>query len=281
MGVVEKRSNFVPAEPPAPLGEVLQPSTVNVTQATTVPADRASTALFLKFVTVFILALAALAGYYGYKVSSELALVAFLLTFGTLGFIAWRFTVVVASGNYAAKREIDRRWQAERKRLLMAAELYEMQLENQRRQMVYTYRLEMQRIRRDGELAHLRLENSRMRMGIEDTRKGFVPATVSPVREELMRWLYGSPESGPGIYGPDGSPNGQYVEADGRLVNHTVPWSTRGTLKAAEARREALGILQPNGAPPVVVYSERDKSWRLNLAEYATADKVRQAIGGY
>lgn len=260
--------NFVTAEPM--MGDILTVTPVNVSQATTVPADRASAALFLKAVTVFIGALAALAAYYGSKVSGELALVAFLLVFGVLGFAAWRFTVIVASGNYAAKREIDRRWKAEVQRLEMAYELHAMHLTNQRRQSAYTYRLEMRRLEHEG----LRL---RYQLTGPETVKGYVAAEITPVREAVMAWLFDDP----GIYGADGRPNPAYVEPDGKLVNHTIPWSTRGPLKGATARAEAVGILQPSGAAPVVTYSERDKSWRLNLDEYAGADKVRQTIGAY
>jgi len=281
----------------------------NVVHASTQHADAASTGTFLKFVTVFILALALLAAYYGYKASTELALVCFFLTFGILGFLAWRFTVVVASGNYAASKEIRRRWNAEEKKIRAAEGMYLQQLENQRLRDQYIYELEMQRIKQSEEIQRLRLdlavsqhrgriyqnasnmlegeattaEPQQYQQSYQDhtTNKGKVVAKISPVRQLVMDYLFGNGDE-PGLYDYDGLPNPELVEPEtGRLVNHTVPWSTRGTLKAKESRAEALTILQPSEHEAIVAYNSKDKSWYLNIANYPHADTVQVAIGQY
>lgn len=279
----------------------------NVVHASTQHADAASTGTFLKFVTVFILALAVLAAYYGYKASTELALVFFFLTFGILGFLAWRFTVVVASGNYAASKEIRRRWNAEEKKIRAAEGMYLQQLENQRLRDQYIYELEMQRIKQGEEIQRLRLDlavsqhRGRIYQNAANmiegdtiaaepeqrpydeyaTGKGKIVARVSPVRQLVTDYLFGNGTE-PGLYGYDNVPNPELVEQEtGKLVNHTVPWSTRGALKAKEARAEALRILQPGEHEAIVAYNPNDKSWYLNITDYPHADTVQIAIGQY
>ncbi|HMN29754.1 MAG TPA: hypothetical protein PKE45_16505 [Caldilineaceae bacterium] len=267
----------------------------NVVSGTTQHADHQSTAIFLKFVTVFILALASLAAYFGYKASTELALILFFLTFGVLGFLAWRFTVIVASGNFSASKEIRRRWNAEEKKLAAAEQIYLQQLENQRLRDQYLYELERERIKQTEEMQRLRMDlaisqhqrriaqNAANMLLAEEvgTEKGRVVARVSPVRQLLIDYLFGNGDE-PGLYGYDGSPNPVKVEiGSGKLINHTVPWSSRGELKQKEARAEALTILQPAEHTNVVEYHPQDKSWYLNIRDYPHADMVQLIIGKY
>jgi hypothetical protein len=263
----------------------------NVVYATTVQASRESTALFLKFATVFIAALAGLAAYFASKASTELALSAFLLTFGVLGFLAWRFTLIVASGNFAADREIRRKWGYENTRIHRAHEVYLRQLDNQAQRDRYLYDLRMTELQRDQTQEQLRLElalaRQLQRMGSNEaasvelaTPRGFVPAQVSAVRQAVMDWLYGDGIV-QGVYGGDGRPNPDLVAEDGRLINHTIPWSSRGTLKGEGARKEALAILQPHGGAWLVHYTSSDKSWRLNLEDYPDVKRVQGLLGGY
>jgi hypothetical protein len=108
-----------------------------------------------------------------------------------------------------------------------------------------------------------------------------VAARVSPVRQLVLDYLFGDGEE-PGLYGYDGSPDAEKVEpGSGKLVNHTVPWSSRGELRQKEARAEALTILQPGEHANVVEYRVQDKSWYLNIREYPHADTVRVVIGEY
>lgn len=274
-----------------------------VVHATTQHADHQSTTTFLKFVTVFILALAILAAYFGSKASTERALVFFFLTFGILGSLAWRFTVVVASGNFAANKEIRRKWNAEERKINAAEQVYLQQLANQRLRDQHLYELEMQRIKQDEEIQRLRLDlavsqhrgriwqnASNMIEGeataieppqAHTTARGKVAARVSPVRQTIMDYLFGDGVE-PGIYGHDAQPNQEKVEpGTGKLINHTVPWSSRGPLKGKEARAEVLSILQPGEHDAIVAYNPNDKSWYLNVADYPHADTVKIAIGEY
>lgn len=267
---------------------------VNVVNGSTQHADHQSTAVFLKFVTVFILSLACLAAYYGYKSSTELALVFFFATFGILGFIAWRFTVIVASGNFASTKEIRCRWNAEERKTRSVEQLWLHQLENQRLRDQYLFELEKERIKQAEEVQRLRMElalsQHRQRIaqnaiemidGEVVTDKGKVTATVSPVRQKLMDYLFGDGIQA-GLYAADGLPNSAKVEkGSGKLINHTIPWSSRGVLKSAQARIEALNILQPPEHDHVVEYNPRDKSWYLNIAAYPTIQTVQVVIGQY
>lgn len=267
--------------------------TTNVVNGSTQHADHQSTAVFLKFVTVFILALACLAAYYGYKSSTELALIFFFATFGCLGFIAWRFTVIVASGNFAANKEIRRRWNAEERRIRSAEQIYLQQLANQRLRDQYLFELEKEQIKQAEELQRLRMELalSQHRQRIAQnaihmidaevvTDKGKVTAAVSPVRQKLMDYLFGDGVE-PGLY-DDGVPNPAKVEkGNGKLINHTIPWSSRGILKSPQARVEALNILQPAEHDHVVDYNPRDKSWYLNIEAYPTIQTIQLVIGQY
>lgn len=267
---------------------------VNVVNGSTTHADHQMTAVLLKFVTVFILALACLAAYYGYKSSTELALVFFFATFGILGFLAWRFTVIVASGNLASTKEIRRRWNAEDRKILSAEQIYLQQLENQRLRDQHLFELEKKRIEQSEELQRLRMElaisQHRQRIAQNaisvidcevNTEKGKVAAAITPVRQQVIDYVYGDGVES-GLYDAYGFPNPDKVEPDsGKLIHHTIPWSSRGSLKSPQARAEALTILQPVEHTPLVAYNPKDKSWYLNIEEYPTIQTVKVVIGQY
>lgn len=273
------------------------PSTV--VQGNTLPMQGPAVRGLFVFGLLFILAFAGLAAYYASRISADAALIAFLLVFGILAFFVWRLTIIVASGNYAARLEIHQRGRLEARKMQQAELVYERQLQNQAQRDRYLYQLEKERLAKDEELQRLRIElattrhQERVYRNAADQQsaidgearpvasKGYVTHAVSPVRQAVIDYLLGDGEN-EGVYGYDGQPNPTYVDlATGKLVNHTIPWSTRGPLKGSEARKAAQAILQPATCAPIVVYNPQDKAWYLNLDDYADAETVQTIIGSY
>lgn len=286
-----------------------------VVQGTTQPMMGPAVRGLFGFGFLFILAFTALAAYYGYKISTDAALVLALMTFGVLSFVVWRLTVVVASGNYAARMEIRQRNKLELRKLEQGERVTARQLAMEQRRQQYIFELERAKMEKDEEMQRLRLELATAKHDARvarnaargavmvgehgrtidgeladasagsatdptTTRKGYITAGASPVRIALMDYLFGSEEQD-GIYGWDGQLNPDLVDlTTGKLINHTIPWSTRGALKASDARREAQRLLQPAEHEPLVYYNETDKSWYVNL-DYCDAETAQIAIGGY
>lgn len=299
---IARRGSTYPDPQPLNTPTYLEKDHHTVVQGSTMPMQGPAVRALYTFGLLFVFAFTALAAYFGYKLSTDAALVSAFLTFGVLSFLVWRLTVVVASGNYAARMEIKQRNKLELRKLQQAERTYEGQLENQAARDRYLYELERAKLQQADEIQRLRLDLATARhdgrvarnaargavidgeLADDDdgmtTRKGYITARVSPVRQALMDYLFGGDEAD-GIYGWDGLPNPNLVDLDtGKLINHTIPWSTRGPLKAAEARREALALIQPATEEPLVYYNETDKSWYLNL-DYGDSETAQIVIGEY
>jgi hypothetical protein len=191
-------------------------------------------------------------------------------------------------------KEIRRRWNAEEQKTRSAQQIYLQQLENQRLRDQYIFELEKERMKQAEEVQRLRMElalsqhrqriaQNAMQMieGEVVTDKGKVTATVSAVRQTLMDYLFGDGIEA-GLYDGDGFPNPAKVEeGSGKLINHTIPWSSRGVLKSPQARVEALNLLRPVEHTHVVEYNPRDKSWYLNIEAYPTIQTVQVVVGQY
>lgn len=278
---------------------IIERDPATVIQGSTQPMAKETVRLLFTFSLLFVTALASLAAYYASAISHDLALVVFLLVFGLLSLITWRMTMIVASGNFAARIEIRQRTRLELKKMQQAHTLHLRQLSLQAQRDRYLYEIEHSRIVTDQELQELRIELATARhqeriarnaIGeIVDTPsgapistpKGYIAPATNPIRQTVIDYLFGDGHE-LGLYRYNGQPNPDWVDlTTGRLINHTVPWSTRGPLKSIEARRTARTIVQPQAHEPLIYYQARDKSWYLNLAHYPDAEAAQVVIGGY
>lgn len=292
-------SDVQPLQTPA----IIERDPAPVVQGSTQPMGKDSVRLMLTFALIFVATLAGLAAYYASAVSRDRALIVFLLVFGVLGLFTWRMTIVIASGNFAARLEIRHRTRLELKKIQQAHALHLRQLALQEHRDRFLYDIERSRITTNQELQELRIELATARHQERIARnaidqivdaqpadpignaplisKGYIAPATNPIRQAIIDYLFGDGHD-LGLYRYDGQPNPAWVDLHtGRLINHTVPWSTRGPLKSLEARRTARAIVQPQTHEPLIYYQDRDKSWYLNLSHYPDAETAQVAIGGY